>query len=488
MHVPVWHAKMQEARDRGRIRMLGIVEEQHAERARLFKQWKGLDWPILYDPFQHLEVAFVPIMLGIDEWGVIRKVWPAGQGADQVEAEFIAADFPPPATPDVHVTAPAARDVGARTIWRDDGGAGVDDLIATYEQLTEAHPDDGFMHFRLGVSYRLRHDTAQRAMGDFQNAVRSWAQALEIDPNNYIWRRRLQQYGPRAAKPYPFYDWIEQAGAEIRARGETPVELAVQPGASERARPGRTHAAAPRVDQDPDPSGRIHRDAGGLILVETTCVPARVPPAAAARLHVSLRPKPGSQAHWNNEVEPLLVWVDAPSGWTLAQQAHVVANPPAALSREERIVEVDVVIPADTAPGRVELPAHALYYVCEDVQGACLYRRQDLALRIEVGTATPRRNASVRNPAAENLTLDHGLAQEMDDRMQDERAACVGELAGAAGDLDLNELLLPVARDHEAELVHRAPLDVAVQLVTVLARQNHPTIEALGPVAGPSGL
>ena len=62
----------------------------------------------------------------------------------------------------------------------------------------------------------------------FQRAIDAWGQALAIDPNHYIWRRRIQQYGPRLIKPYPFYDWVEQAAREIRARGETPVELAVR--------------------------------------------------------------------------------------------------------------------------------------------------------------------------------------------------------------------------------------------------------------------
>ena len=30
------------------------------------------------------------------------------------------------------------------------------------------------------------------------------------------------------------------------------------------------------------------------------------------------------------------------------------------------------------------IPAYTLYYVCEDVGGACLYRRQDLAIEVNV--------------------------------------------------------------------------------------------------------
>ena len=30
------------------------------------------------------------------------------------------------------------------------------------------------------------------------------------------------------------------------------------------------------------------------------------------------------------------------------------------------------------------VPAYALYYVCEDIDGTCLYRRQDVSLEVEL--------------------------------------------------------------------------------------------------------
>ena len=40
----------------------------------------------------------------------------------------------------------------------------------------------------------------------------------------------------------------------------------------------------------------------------------------------------------------------------------------------------------DLAQGTANLPGYALYYVCEGVQGQCLYRRQDIAVKL---TAIP---------------------------------------------------------------------------------------------------
>ena len=64
-------------------------------------------------------------------------------------------------------------------------------------------------------------DSVTSQAGDFQAAVDHWGAALRLNPNQYIYRRRIQQYGPRLTKPYPFYDWIKQARSDIAARGGT---------------------------------------------------------------------------------------------------------------------------------------------------------------------------------------------------------------------------------------------------------------------------
>ena len=59
--MPVWHERTRELRETGRIRTVGIIQEQHPGRARLFMQWKGMDWPILVDSLDLLDVSVVPI-------------------------------------------------------------------------------------------------------------------------------------------------------------------------------------------------------------------------------------------------------------------------------------------------------------------------------------------------------------------------------------------------------------------------------------------
>ena len=56
----------------GELQVVGIVQEQHPARALLFQQWKGLDFPILWDPFGVCGVEAVPDLTAVDEHGVVR--------------------------------------------------------------------------------------------------------------------------------------------------------------------------------------------------------------------------------------------------------------------------------------------------------------------------------------------------------------------------------------------------------------------------------
>nr|NIP58674.1 hypothetical protein [Gemmatimonadota bacterium]NIR79060.1 hypothetical protein [Gemmatimonadota bacterium]NIT87718.1 hypothetical protein [Gemmatimonadota bacterium]NIU31578.1 hypothetical protein [Gemmatimonadota bacterium]NIV61926.1 hypothetical protein [Gemmatimonadota bacterium] len=259
------------------------------------------------------------------------------------------------------------------------------EAIRAYRRAVEFEPDDAMTHFRLGVAHRKRHDSGARRPQDFRRAVEHWTRALELDPNHYIWRRRIQQYGPRLDKPYPFYDWVHDAREEIRARGEEPVPLTVEPRGSEFAEPAESFAPSEEAVREPDPEGRIYRDPGTLIGVETVAVPARVSPGEVARFHVIFEPNEEMKAHWNNEVDDLVFWVEPPEGWTVERRLHTYPVPrDRTLSTETRTVEVEVRAPEDAADLSAEIPAYALYYVCEDVNGICMYRRQDVELEMAV--------------------------------------------------------------------------------------------------------
>ena len=219
--------------------------------------------------------------------------------------------------------------------------------------------------------------------GDFQAAVDAWGERLELDPNQYIWRRRIEQYGPRLDKPYPFYDWVDRAAEEIAERGEEPVALEVMPSGAEIAQPAREFEVTQDDERPPDPEGRINRDRDGLVEVEVTVVPARVRPGQAARVHVSFLPDDSRKAHWNNESTPAAALGRRPRG--LAGVEPIAHGPPGRPARadEVRRLDFEVEVPP-SASGRTRLPAYALYNVCEDVGGVCRFLRQDLVVEVEV--------------------------------------------------------------------------------------------------------
>lgn len=379
--------------------MLGIIEEQHPDRARLFMQWKQMDWPVLVDSYNLLNVAVVPLTLAIDEHGIVRHIGLGMQQAKSVAEQFVATVYetppetpaPPAQRPDLAKLRLTAERSSSAEAWRAyadavavwGGTQRLDEAIAAYQHAVELNPQDATAAFRLGVAYRMRYDSANRKPADFQNAVQFWTRALDLDPNQYIFRRRIQQYGPRLVKPYPFYDWVQEARRDILARGEQPVPLLVEPAGAELAQPTRQFVTRGDEAAEPDPEGKIFRDNGEFISVETTLVPPVVTPGSTARVHLEFRPNPVSKAHWNNEADGLVVWVKTPAGWQAEPRAVRLPNPPESVSQETRRAEFEIRAPED-ASGRVVVPAYALYYVCEDVNGLCMYRRKDIPIAVQV--------------------------------------------------------------------------------------------------------
>jgi hypothetical protein len=261
------------------------------------------------------------------------------------------------------------------------GEMAVDAVIEKYASALALEPEHGPTHFRLGVAYRTRYDSSARRAEDFVAAVQHWSRALEIDPNQYIWRRRIQQYGPRLDKPYSFYDWVHQARTDLQDRGEVPSPLSVEPGGAEFAQPAKDFQTTSETSKEPDAQGRILRDEEGLILVETAVVPD-TSARESYRVHVVFRPNLQKKAHWNNEVDDLVFWLNPPPGWEADRRYHTVKIPPEPVSQEVRRVEFELKRNASEAPRPGMVSGYALYYVCEDVNGTCLFRRQDVQLQI----------------------------------------------------------------------------------------------------------
>ena len=193
----------------------------------------------------------------------------------------------------------------------------------------------------------------------------------------------MEQYGPRAEKPYPFYTWVDQAVKEIKERGEKPVELKVVLTASEKAEKARFAEDKGEVT-NPGPKSKITTDSS-MVKLRSTVVPgvatimkSRTRSAKTMRVYLRLSPE---TAKWNNESMPLKVWVDEKSNGRTSKRLLEFPNPKEAESNETRLIEFEFE-PKGSEGGTIS--GFALYNVCENESGQCVLRRQDFEIEIPV--------------------------------------------------------------------------------------------------------
>ena len=387
--MPVWHRLTKPFREAGRLTVIGITQEQHPRRCRLFAQWHGIDWPILWDPFNTTGTRVVPRATLIDEHGVVRAM---GFDPRTVEATFLSRTFEPPAELSSSPKGTGRELVEALTetegsvrrrhfealsalLWPPTKGDW--SALTTLEQTTKAEDEDAAAQFHLGVAHRMRHDSPQRQPGDFQRAVDAWRRALDLEPRQYIYRRRIQQYGPRLDKPYPFYDWVQQAQSDVRARGEEPVQLLASLSDAERA--GRGRGDEPESAEEPDPGGKIESVPDLVATEGVLAFHTERRKLPVARVHLLFRPRrPGALA-WTPEAGPLEVWMDLPEGWRILGR-RLVAQMPGVEEQPDVRVEFELVLPAK-AKAR-DLAGYALFHACVGASDECRYLRHDFMLRV----------------------------------------------------------------------------------------------------------
>jgi hypothetical protein len=371
--VPGWHVKTKELEASGKLKVVGITQEQHPDRTVLFMQWQDMKWQVMLDSLNLLGCKGIPFTLLIDEHGIVRYENPKDADLET----FLATTYEKPASlvddPD-----PYADANDPLFLWG--GDAKIDDAIAAFQARVQADPKDGKAHFRLGVAYRRRYDSPKRQHRDFNQAISAWEKALAIDPSQYIWRRRIQQYGPRLDKPYSFYDWVHEARETIVKRGETPHALVTEPSGAEFAYPEKASEEA-TPEKHPDPEGKVPVDRNYLVKTEATAVPSTKKGAEAFRVHLKLTPDTARKVHWTNDAGPLLFFPEASEHYAIKHFQKSEAPQDKLTSTETRVIEFEL-----RPNGTAELPASitgvAYYYVCEDVNGQCLFLRQPITVSL----------------------------------------------------------------------------------------------------------
>ena len=97
--MPGWHDAVQDLYESGELQVVGIIQEQHPDRCRLFMQWKQMGWPILVDSLNLLKMEAVPRTVAIDEHGIVRQIGLRLDAVDEFRNGFMKTKFESPETP-----------------------------------------------------------------------------------------------------------------------------------------------------------------------------------------------------------------------------------------------------------------------------------------------------------------------------------------------------------------------------------------------------
>jgi hypothetical protein len=398
----VWNEKTKQLVTDGKLVVIGVVQEQHAQRAQLYQQWKQFEFPIAQDSITGNGLASVPVPILLDEYGSVLSSRPNLKDIDQlVEQSIPAPTTPGPTLDPEQVTSKwlitqaqqnPTTEVCCATgdaLLRESTHTSTTQAIHWYRKSlesatrTEQTKLTAAVKFRLGVAHRSRFDVAPESSqeaSDFTLAAQYWTAALAANPNQYIWRRRIEQYGPRQMKPYPFYDWVEHAQSEIAVRGETPIKLTVPLSGAEIAQPTKKLETSANETIAPDPESKIDQDQESLIRFHATVVPHLVEPGKTARVHMQFST---DQGDWNNESDELIVWLEGSQSGALSANRLTHPNALESSSTETRSLEFEFQTNRD-ATGPIELKGYAVYYVCDSDNGQCSYWRQDISIPIEL--------------------------------------------------------------------------------------------------------
>ncbi len=334
-----------------------MVQEQHPDRAALYMQWQKMDWPVLADPFNLLGVKVVPITLLVDGSGIIRYKNPSEKDLKS----FISARYPRTMIEEVDYS--------------------FDGSLEAREKALAEDPKNPVAHFRYGVALRQRFDSNERKFPDFGSAIASWQKALELQPDQYIWRRRIQQYGPRLDKPYSFYDWVNEARKDLKERGEEPHHLVAEPGGSEFAYPEKGGAGEATQAKHPDPEGKVPLDGKKLVTSSLVIVPSTKGDGAALRVHLRFQPSVSKKVHWTNDAGNVSFHFGSQDGYTI-HDLQAPGKPPAVpTSAEERGIEFEIrPVKGEKLPAKIEGAAY--YAVCEGIEGVCQFLRQPVIIKV----------------------------------------------------------------------------------------------------------
>ncbi len=397
--IPRWHEKLKPFVDTGQLVVIGVAQEQHADRCRLFSQWRGIEWPILHDAMNLTGVKNVPTLVTIDEYGLVRDTHP---DADSIEAEFINKTFKAPKTTpilgpvkltDPRLTRRYAGEARRAKEWREHGTALIlsgkppqieEAIDKAFVRSLETEPGDPDSLFRLGVAHMIRYESPQRRPEDFQSAIDAWRKAHRLRSGCEIFRRRIQQYGPCVDKPFAFYDWVTSARREIVDRGDTPATLQPWPCDIERAKPAKkfTYDKKQR-GPSPDEAEKVNKDRDGLVSISFGAVPGTAKKhKRIVQVLVILRPDATRGTEWDDGADPPRLWLEKPKTGRLSELFVEYAKTSDDAPENDRVLTFPVRLSSKKGKS-MTVRGTVVYSVRQTDGGSPRSFRQDIKIKID---------------------------------------------------------------------------------------------------------
>lgn len=350
-------------------------------------QWKKMHWPLFVDSFNLLEVKAVPITILVDASGSIFKTSPYRKDFQSMlnKASQSTGPHGQLANKDYWTTKLTKRTSAIYSHLGENPDYAA--LIQTFEKLrqSESQIRSEHLEFMTGVAFKLRSETSKRQLTDFSESIAHWETALRLDPNQYIWRRRIQQYGPLLEKPYPFYDWVDTAIQKINDRGENPINGNFVLTESEKARPSKDQKLIKSKAGNraaPDPLNRLQKGNGRYASVKVATIPSHPSPGQSFRAFVHLELSQPNFVQWNNEGALSQLYV-APSILNENPIHQFWENAPDnEYSIEQRVFDFELKCPKDLSQlNDKNAPlGYIVVNVCDKFTGVCFACRIDFSI------------------------------------------------------------------------------------------------------------
>lgn len=268
--VPQWYRKLKKHVDDGKLVIIGIAQEQHADHAALFAQWKGLTGPMMHDPVNYLHVDRLPSFVCVDQNGYVRNIKP---DLKTIEERFINRKFAgkpahiPENTEEPPNTVVTRRYANESRMPQDQIIHGeallisalppqIDEAIEYYQKAIAEDAKNARAYFGLGVAHCMRFNGEAPQPGDLKAALDAWTRAVELVPKNEVYRERLREHSPiESDQPSP-QAWIKTARKSITRRGDTPQPLSADPFAASTPEEKEKPKAEPDSGSDDDKEDR----------------------------------------------------------------------------------------------------------------------------------------------------------------------------------------------------------------------------------------